>query len=48
MAPSGKLVVVMESGAGAIVIDNDFVAVCDALSVTRTVNVDVPAPVYAT
>jgi hypothetical protein len=43
--PSGKLVVVTESVAGAIVIDNCFVAVCDAPSVTRTVNVAFPAAV---
>jgi hypothetical protein len=44
-APSGRPVVVMVSAAGATVIDSDLVAFCDALSLTRTVNVELPAAV---
>lgn len=38
-------VVVIESGAGLIVIDNNLVAVRAALSVTRTVKLKLPAAV---
>jgi hypothetical protein len=40
--PFGKLAVVIERAAGAMVIDNCFVALRDAPSVTRTVNVEFP------
>jgi hypothetical protein len=41
--PSGRLAVVIDRAAGAMVIDNELVAICDALSVTLTVNVEMPA-----
>jgi hypothetical protein len=41
--PSGRLAVVIDSVAGATLIDSCFVASCDPPSVTRTVNVEFPA-----
>ena len=43
--PSGRLGVVTVSVAGVTVIDSGFAALCEAASVTRTVNVELPAAV---
>jgi hypothetical protein len=40
--PSGRLVVVLDRVAGATMIDNDLVTSCEPLSLTRTVNVELP------